>query len=120
MLTTLMLAATLCAGGKSDYAIAVDTNNVFDATAARELQEIFARSTGVKLAINGAAERKISIRTDKSLAKNESRVTAEPDGDVVIRGGGLDGALRVRTYQLRAHVFYEVPACRTLRVHFLI
>lgn len=92
MLTTVMLAATLCAGGRSDYAIAVDTNNVFDATAARELQDIFARSTGVKLAINGAADRKIVIRTDKSLAKNESYVTAEPGGDVVIRGGGLDGS----------------------------
>ena len=55
MLTTLMLAATLCAGGKSDYAILAGTN-VQERIAADELQEIFERTTGVRLPIFIAGE----------------------------------------------------------------
>ena len=50
MLSTLMLAATLVAGGKSDYAIVAGTNEV-EKVAADEIREIVERSTGVRLPI---------------------------------------------------------------------
>ena len=125
MMTALMLAATLCAGGQSEYAIVAGTNEV-EKVAADEIREIVERSTGAVLPVfvSGAAVhpnnhkgRTIFIgytpEAEKSFGKdtlreNEYAVTEKKPkfgffggGDIWIRGRGWQGTA------LAAYAFLE-------------
>ena len=110
MVVTLMLAATLVAGGKSDYAIVAGTNEV-EKVAADEIREIVARSTGVRLPIgDGAAAHRIFVgytaEAEKAfgrddLGENEYAVSESAQGDIWIRGEGFSGTA------LAAYAFLE-------------
>ena len=121
MTTTLMLAVTLVAGGKSDYAIVAGTNEV-EKVAADEIREIVARSTGVVLPIGAAGVRALPSRrifvgytaeAEKAFGKddlgeNEYAVTEKKPvlglfggGDIWIRGEGFNGTA------LAAYAFLE-------------
>lgn len=118
-------AATLCRDGASDYAIVAGTN-LAERVAATELQDIFARSTGVTLpmATNGLpcgpggaralparlicvgypAEAERAFGKD-DLAANEYAMTEGPPrpgrfggGDIWLRGTGPDGT-RLAVYR---------------------
>ena len=114
MMTAVMLAATLVAGGKSDYAIVAGTNEV-EKVAADEIREIVARSTGVDLPIGAAGVRALPSRrifvgytaeAEKSfgrddLGENEYAVSEGKGGDIWIRGEGFGGTA------LAAYAFLE-------------
>lgn len=109
--TGLMLAATLCAGGKSEYTLVPGTNGVYDVGPAEDFQEIFARSTGVSLPIltNGVgavAGHRIFIGVSPAAEKVFGRETLGHlvakctekkgflgfgGGDLYLRGGGNEG-----------------------------
>ena len=122
IVTAVMLAATLVAGGKSDYAIVQGANGAWDDFAADELRELIERSTGVRLPIltnatNGAAgiralpdgvrhflyvgdcEEAKGKFGEEDLPDQEAVVTEDRGflglfggGDVWLRGGGNSGS----------------------------
>jgi len=104
-----MLAATLVAGGRSDYAIVAGKSEV-EKVAADEIREIVERSTGVKLPLAGEALYRIFVGHSPmaeevfgkdDLGENEYAVTESARGDIWIRGEGFNGTA------LAAYAFLE-------------
>ena len=144
MITTLMLAATLCAGGKSDYAI-VAGERPNECIAANELQTIFAQSTGVTLPIvDGAAAKGLAAlpegakhvlfvgytpEAEKAFGKddlkaNEYALTEKTGflgfggGDLWLRGTSHDGTMlavyRFCEDTLGYRCFVSEPGCERI------
>lgn len=88
-------AATLCENGSSDYAIVCGTN-AQDRVAAAELQNIFARSTGVTLPVvtNGVSRGAVGARGLPARVRHVMYVGQVPDAEAVF---GKDD-LRVSEY----------------------
>ena len=109
----ILLAATLCAGGKGDYTVVVGTNGVYDRASAIDFTNIFERVTGVSLPVVssgtkvegkrifiGVSSEAESVFGKEKLAYLVAKCT-ERDGDLYIRGGGNEGT------GLAAHHFLE-------------